>query len=122
GVVGQGGGAVNERGKSVRGSRVLILGVSYKKDVGDVRESPALKVIDRLQRKGAEVTYHDPYVEQLHPGHGSTIDLASTALTDEALSGADCVLILTHHQCLPWEQIVAKAPLIVDTRNAMRGF
>jgi UDP-N-acetyl-D-glucosamine dehydrogenase len=114
--------ALNERGKSVRGSRVLILGVSYKKDIGDVRESPALKVIDRLQRKGAEVTYHDPYVERLQPGHGSTIDLASTALTDEVLSGADCVLVLTHHQCLPWEQIVAKSPLIVDTRNALRRF
>jgi UDP-N-acetyl-D-glucosamine dehydrogenase len=121
-VVEEVGDALNERGKSVRGSRVLILGVSYKRDVGDVRESPALKVIDRLQRKGAEVTYHDPYVEQLHPGHGSTIDLASAALTDETLSNADCVLILTQHQCLPWEQIVAKAPLIVDTRNALRSF
>jgi len=121
-VVEQVGDALNERGKSVRGSRVLILGVSYKKDVGDVRESPALKVIDRLQRKGADVTYHDPYVERLRPGHGSNADLASVALTDETLSGADCVLILTHHQCLPWEQIVAKSPLIVDTRNALRRF
>jgi len=93
--------------------------VSYKRDVGDIRESPALKVIDRLQRKGAEVTYHDPYVERLH--HGGT-DLASTPLTDAILAATDCVLILTHHQCLPWERIVASAPLIVDTRNALRGY
>jgi UDP-N-acetyl-D-glucosamine dehydrogenase len=110
--------ALNERGKSVRGSRLLILGVSYKRDVGDVRESPALKVIERLQRKGADVVYHDPYVAQL--GHGA--QLASIPLTQEALAGADCVLILTHHQCLPWQQVVAAAPLIVDTRNALKEF
>src|SRR5437588_5909428 len=100
-VVEQVGDALNERGKSVRGSRVLILGVSYKRDVGDIRESPALKVIERLQRKGADVVYHDPYVAQL--GHG-TAELTSVPLTPEGLAGADCVLILTHHQCLPWEQ------------------
>jgi UDP-N-acetyl-D-glucosamine dehydrogenase len=118
-VVERVGDALNERGKSVRGSRVLILGVSYKRDVGDIRESPALKVIDRLQRKGAEVTYHDPFVERLD--HGGA-HLASTPLTDEAIAASDCVLVLTHHQCLPWERIVAAAPLIVDTRNALREY
>jgi UDP-N-acetyl-D-glucosamine dehydrogenase len=111
--------ALNERGKSVRGSRVLILGVSYKRDVGDIRESPALKVIERLHRKGAEVMYHDPYVERLQ--HGGA-DLVSTPLSDETIAATDCVLILTQHQCLPWDRIVAAAPLIVDTRNALREY
>jgi UDP-N-acetyl-D-glucosamine dehydrogenase len=86
--------------------------------VGDIRESPALKVIDRLHRKGAEVMYHDPYVERLRHG---TEELVSTPLTKETIASADCVLILTQHQCLPWEQVVAGAQLIVDTRNALRG-
>jgi UDP-N-acetyl-D-glucosamine dehydrogenase len=118
-VVERVGDALNEFGKSVRGSRVLILGVSYKKDVGDIRESPALRVIDRLQRKGADVTYHDPFVPHLN--HGG-IKMTSTPLTTEAVRLADCVLILTHHQCLPWEQVVADAAIIVDTRNALRQF
>ncbi len=118
-VVERVGDALNERGKSVRGSRILILGVSYKRDVGDIRESPALKVIDRLQRKGAEVQYHDPYVA--HLDHGG-IDLKSTPLSSEAIAGADCVVILTQHQCLPWEQVVAGAAVIVDTRNALKAF
>jgi UDP-N-acetyl-D-glucosamine dehydrogenase len=110
--------ALNERGKSVRGSKVLLLGVSYKKDVGDVRESPSLKVIERLQRKGAEVSYHDPYVPTLK--HGGE-HLASTSLADETIGGADCVVILTDHRCLPLEKIVDQAQTIVDTRNALRG-
>jgi UDP-N-acetyl-D-glucosamine dehydrogenase len=114
-VVEKVGDVLNERGKSVRGSQILVLGVSYKKDVGDVRESPALKVIDRLQRKGAEVSYHDPYVERLD--HGLT--LTSSPLTPESIAAADCVLILTQHQCLPWGEVAQHAQVVVDTRNVL---
>jgi UDP-N-acetyl-D-glucosamine dehydrogenase len=118
-VVERVGDALNERGKSVRGSRILILGVSYKRDVGDVRESPAVKVIDRLYRKGAVVEYHDPYVPTLRNGNGH---LASTPLTEETIAAADCVLLLTDHRCLPLETLVSRAQVIVDTRNALRGY
>jgi UDP-N-acetyl-D-glucosamine dehydrogenase len=118
-VVERVGDALNERGKSVRGSRILILGVSYKRDVGDVRESPAIKVIDRLYRKGAVVEYHDPYVPTLRNGIGH---LASTPLTEETIAAADCVLLLTDHRCLPLEMLVSRAQVIVDTRNALRGY
>ena len=111
--------ALNEKGKSVRGSRILILGVSYKRNVGDIRESPSLRVIDRLQRKGAEVAYHDPFVEQLRHGE---LEMASTPLTDEAIRAADCVLVLTYHECLPWARVASGAQLVVDTRNSLRGY
>jgi UDP-N-acetyl-D-glucosamine dehydrogenase len=110
---------LNERGKSVRGSRVLVLGVAYKKDVGDIRESPALKVIDRLQRKGAEVEYHDPFVPELN--HGG-LKLKSVGLTKSALEEADLVLVLTHHDSVSWETVVEKAKVILDTRNALKAF
>lgn len=118
-VVGRVVDALNERGKSVRGSRIFIIGVSYKKDVGDVRESPALKVIDRLQRKGADVLYHDPHVPTLRIGGE---ELASAELTETSLGQVDCVLILTDHQKVAWDRVVAAAPVIVDTRNVLRDF
>jgi UDP-N-acetyl-D-glucosamine dehydrogenase len=108
--------ALNDRGKSLRGSRILILGVSYKKDVGDVRESPALKVIQRLHRKGAEVEYHDPHVPMFQNGAGP---LYSRPLEEEMVREADCVVILTAHTGLPYGMIAASAALIVDTRNAL---
>jgi UDP-N-acetyl-D-glucosamine dehydrogenase len=111
--------ALNIQGKSLMRSRVLVLGVSYKKDVGDVRESPALKVIDRLHRRGAEVSYHDPYVPICANGKGP---MASVNLDDETLARADCVVILTDHRNLPYEQIIRTAPAVVDTRNALRQF
>jgi UDP-N-acetyl-D-glucosamine dehydrogenase len=110
---------LNERGKSVRGSRVLVLGVSYKNNVGDVRESPALKVIDRLQRKGAEVEYHDPFVPELK--HGG-LELKSVGLTKTAVAGADLVLVLTQHESVNWDTVVEKAKVILDTRNALKAF
>jgi UDP-N-acetyl-D-glucosamine dehydrogenase len=108
--------ALNDRGKSLRGSRILVLGVAYKKDVGDVRESPALKVIQRLHRKGAEVEYHDPHVPMVQNGSGP---MYSTALAEERVRWADCVIILTAHRDLPYEMIADSASLIVDTRNAL---
>jgi UDP-N-acetyl-D-glucosamine dehydrogenase len=110
--------ALHLQDRSLRGSRVLVLGVSYKKDVGDVRESPALKVIDRLHRKGAEVSYHDPHVPVCANGSGA---MTSVALDEETLASADCVVVLTDHSCLPYGQIVRTARAVVDMRNALRA-
>jgi UDP-N-acetyl-D-glucosamine dehydrogenase len=111
--------ALNGQGKSLRDSRVLVLGVSYKKDVGDVRESPALKVIARLHRKGAQVSYHDPHVPVCVNGKGP---MASAALDQAAITSADCVVILTDHNGLPYEQIIRTAAVVVDTRNVLRDY
>ena len=117
-VVGKVGDALNAERKSINGSRVLVLGVAYKRDVGDVRESPALDVIHLLGQRGAEVTYHDPYVASLRR---EGIDLDSTELTGEALAAADCVVVVTDHSDYDWAWIGATARLIVDTRNALKG-
>jgi len=97
---------------------VLVLGVAYKRDVGDVRESPALDIIDALCRKGAQVTYHDPHVPRLRI---EDRDLESIALTAEGLTEADCVVIVTDHTAYDWPWIAAQTGLIVDTRNALRS-
>ena len=106
---------LNGARKPVNGSRVLVLGVSYKGGVGDIRESPALKIIGRLQDLGAEVSYHDSFVPEL-PGHG----LASVEL-EAALRGCDVAAIVTAHPDVDWEQVVAKAPLTIDFRGVTRG-
>jgi UDP-N-acetyl-D-glucosamine dehydrogenase len=111
--------ALNDRGQSLRDSRVLLLGVSYKKDVGDLRESPALKVIDRLHRKGAHVRYHDPFVPFCANGKGP---MESVSLDDEEIASADCIVILTDHSCLPYERVIRSGKLVLDTRNALRRY
>lgn len=105
-------------GKSLEGSRVLVLGVAYKADVGDLRESPALELIRLLQEKGALVSYHDPYVPQLRT---ENISMDRAALTAETLQQADCVVITTAHRTYDWEWVVENSQLIVDTRNATAG-
>ena len=117
-VVGKVGDALNTERKSVNGSRVLVLGVAYKRDVGDVRESPALDVIHLLRQRGAEVAYHDPYVASLRR---EGIDLDTTELTAEALAAADCVVVVTDHSAYDWAWIGSTARLIVDTRNAIKN-
>lgn len=118
-VVSKVGDALNAERKAINGSRVLVLGVAYKRDVGDVRESPALDVIHLLQQRGAEVSYHDPYVGSLrHEG----MDMDSSPLTDAALAAADCVVVVTDHSAFDWAYIGARARLIVDTRNALQGY
>jgi UDP-N-acetyl-D-glucosamine dehydrogenase len=107
--------ALNGVRKPVNGSRVLILGVSYKGGVGDTRESPALKIIGRLQDLGAEISYHDSFVPEL-VGHG----LASVGL-EEGLRGADLVAIVTAHPDVDYEQVVSAAPLVIDFRGVTRG-
>jgi UDP-N-acetyl-D-glucosamine dehydrogenase len=111
--------ALNDRGKSLRGSRILVLGVAYKSNVSDVRESPALKVIHRLHRKGAEVEYHDPHVPMFLNGSGP---MYSMPLSQDRVEQADCVIILTAHRDVPYAMIVDKASLVLDTRNALASF
>ncbi len=110
--------ALNARRKSVNGSRVLVLGVAYKKDISDVRESPALDVIKLLQDRGADVIFNDPYAEEVHLDHGS---LRSVPLTDELLAKCDCAVIVTNHSVYDYARIVEKSSVVVDTRNATRG-
>lgn len=113
--------ALNEKKKSVRDSNILVLGVAYKKDIDDVRESPALIIMERLRKEGANITYHDPHVPVIEPHGGSTIHLESIELTEEALASADCVLIITDHSCVDYDRVVEHAQLIVDTRNATKN-
>ncbi|MCB8920928.1 MAG: nucleotide sugar dehydrogenase [Ardenticatenaceae bacterium] len=109
--------ALNGDRKAINGSRILVLGVSYKPNVGDVRESPALDIILLLQGRGAEVVYHDPYVEDLsHEG----VDCARVELTAETLQTADCVVVVTNHKAYDWAFVGEQAGLIVDTRNALQ--
>ncbi len=108
--------ALNEAGKSMKGSRVLVLGVAYKKDIDDVRESPALDIIELLHQKGADVGYHDPFVPEFaHNGH---IYRSKTSLID-ALEIADCVVIVTDHSVYDWSQLSRLTRSVVDTRNVM---
>lgn len=114
-------GALNGENKSVKDAKVFVLGVAYKRDIDDLRESPALKIMELLRKQGAQITYHDPFIPVIEPHGGSTIRLESRPLTDELLAEADCVLILTDHSNVDYERVAAKARLIVDTRNATKN-
>jgi UDP-N-acetyl-D-glucosamine dehydrogenase len=110
--------ALNGHRKSVNGSRILVLGVAYKKDIGDVRESPALDIIKLLQDRGAEIVINDPYAGEITLDRGV---LRSVPLGDEVLAAADCAVIVTNHSSYDYARIVEKSRLVVDTRNATRG-
>ena len=116
---------LNDERKAMKGSKVMLLGVAYKKDIDDVRESPALSIIDRLRAKGADVSYHDPFVREVafDDAHtqGGGEPLQSVQLTDEALCKADCVIIVTDHSSIDYHRVCSLTPLIVDTRNALNG-
>src|ERR1043165_5997693 len=114
---------LNDERKSLNGSHVLLLGVAYKRDIDDVRESPALSIIDRLRAKGADVRYHDPFVAEIsfddaHTQSGGE-PLQSVALTDEELTQADCCVIVTDHSGVDYARVCRLSKLIVDTRNAL---
>ena len=116
--------ALNDASKPVRGSRVLVLGVAYKRDIDDLRESPALEILRLLQDKGADVGYHDPYCPLIaDDGHTSLSDLPlhSVDLTPEALAAVDAVVVVTDHQAVDYGLVREHAPLVVDTRGIMRG-
>jgi len=116
---------LNDEEKSMKGSRVLLLGVAYKRDIDDVRESPALSIIDRLRSKGAQVRYHDPYVAELRFDDAHTeaggAPLRSVELSEEEIKAADCIVIVTNHSQIDYQRITDLAPLVVDTRNALNG-
>ena len=108
--------ALNDARRSVNGSRVLVIGVAYKANVGDVRESPALDVLQLLQQRGAEVVYHDPYVPSIRLGGDQTLE--SVPLNDERLEMSDCVVIAADHDSIDWARVARLAARIVDSRNA----
>jgi UDP-N-acetyl-D-glucosamine dehydrogenase len=110
--------ALNRRSKCLHGARILVLGISYKKDVDDLRESPSLRIIELLQERGATVDYNDPYFERLHKMRQYDLGLESVALTAESLASYDAVLIATDHSSYDYGFIVANAQLVIDTRNA----
>ena len=113
--------ALNDAGKAVRGSRVCVLGVAYKKDVDDPRESPAFTILELLQARGARVSYNDPHVPRLPPMRHHRVRLDSQPLTPEFLAEQDAVVIVTDHSAYDFEAIVRHAALVVDTRNATSG-
>jgi UDP-N-acetyl-D-glucosamine dehydrogenase len=112
--------ALNDHAKPLRGSRVLVLGVTYKRDVEDVRESPSIDIINLLRQKGAQVSYHDPYVPTLQVSEHEP-PLERTALTEDALTSSDVVVITTDHSDYDYNWITRLSPLLVDTRNATKG-
>jgi len=113
--------ALNDRQKALKGSRILVLGVAYKKDVDDLRESPTLKIMQLLIEQGARVDYNDPYFPQLHKmRHYDYSHMRSIDLTPANLAAYDCVVIATDHTSYDYQAIVEAAPLVVDTRNATR--
>ncbi len=107
--------ALNEHRKSVLGSRILVIGVSYKKDIGDVRESPAIDIIRMLEGQGGDIRYHDPYVPEFRE---DGVIRHSVACTDEEIEAADCVVIVTDHSTLDYRRVAKLSRLLVDTRNA----
>lgn len=111
--------ALNDRGKAVNGSRILVLGLAYKKDIDDLRESPSLTLIEILRKRGAEVAYNDPYFATV--GHGRHYDLNMKSVPLENLGTYDCVLIATDHSDYDYRRIVKESQLVVDTRNATGG-
>jgi UDP-N-acetyl-D-glucosamine dehydrogenase len=114
--------ALNEDGKPLKGSRILVLGAAYKPDVDDCRESPAVELMELLEDRGATVSYSDPHVPALPPLRGHSIRLESTPLTPATLAAADCVLVATDHKAFDWQAVLSHSQLVVDTRGVARRF
>jgi UDP-N-acetyl-D-glucosamine dehydrogenase len=111
--------ALNDRSKSVKGSRILIVGLAYKPDVDDVRESPSFELIEKLEHLGAHVDYHDPHVDKTHKMRRHDLQMTSVPLTATTIASYDCLLISTNHKAVDYKLIAQHAKLVVDTRNAM---
>jgi UDP-N-acetyl-D-glucosamine dehydrogenase len=112
--------ALNDRGKSVKNARILVLGLAYKPDIDDVRESPSLEIIEKLQDLGASVNYNDPHIARTHRMRRHDLQMTSVEFNAESLKQYDCVLVATNHAAYDWQMIANNAPLIVDTRGALR--
>ncbi|MBL7941162.1 MAG: hypothetical protein JNM00_00240 [Flavobacteriales bacterium] len=109
--------SMNDLGKTIKNSNILVLGVAYKPDIDDVRESPALDVIGLLQKKGADVKYHDPYIPHIHHEHdGWQMDSVKDMM--KAVKEADAVLVVTNHKDYKYPEIIGAAKFVFDTRNA----
>ncbi|MCC6210466.1 MAG: UDP-N-acetyl-D-glucosamine dehydrogenase, partial [Burkholderiales bacterium] len=109
--------ALLARGKQVRGARVLVLGIAYKKNIDDMRESPAVEIMELLQGRGATVAYSDPHVPRFPKMRAHAFDLASVPLTAPTLAAQDCVILVADHDAFDYTFIAAHAPLVVDTRG-----
>ncbi|MCC6321855.1 MAG: nucleotide sugar dehydrogenase [Phycisphaerales bacterium] len=114
--------ALNDRGRAVKGSRVLVLGLAYKPDIDDVRESPSFELIERLKELGAHVDYNDPHVAQTHQMRKYDLRMSSVALTEASIKGYDAVVISTAHSVYDWNMVGRSARLVIDTRNALGGY
>src|SRR5712664_1076267 len=116
---------LNDDRKSMKGARILLIGVAYKRDIDDVRESPALSIIDRLRSKGCDVRYHDPFVREVRfdDAHieGGGAPLSSVDLSDQEIDAADCIVIVTNHSQIDYARVTELAALVGDTRNALNG-
>ncbi len=112
---------LNRQGKCITNSKILILGLSYKKDIDDTRESPSLKLIELLGEKGANVDFNDPYIPQTKKMRMYDLKKSSVELTPETIRTYDCVVVATNHSCYDYDLILANSPLVVDTRNAVNG-
>jgi len=118
-VVSQAADLLNEFSKSIKGSKIVLLGMAYKRDISDVRESPSLDLLKLFEEKGAEIVYNDPFVESIKWGNGKKM---SVEIDAELLAGADLVVISTDHKTYNWDMIVENSKLILDTRNALKGY
>ena len=107
--------ALNDRSRPLKGSKVHILGVAYKRNIDDLRESPALDILHLLRLRGAVVTYSDPYVPEFD------LEGSHHASDEQALAAADCVVIVTDHAGIDYHKVLEQVPLVVDTRNALKG-
>jgi UDP-N-acetyl-D-glucosamine dehydrogenase len=113
--------ALNERRKSLNGSKILMLGVTYKANIDDTRESPAIDIYRLLADRGARVTFSDPFVNELHIGHGEEEKVVGSRLTPKLMREADCTIIVTAHKQINYKSVVRNAQLVLDTRNALKG-
>ncbi|MFL5321496.1 MAG: nucleotide sugar dehydrogenase [Myxococcaceae bacterium] len=113
--------ALNGQKKSLNGAKIVVLGAAYKKDIDDMRESPSLRVMTLLKERGADVVYHDPYVPKIEKGHGFNYEMTSVPFTNELLQNCDAALILTDHSDINYDNLVAQAPITIDTRNATKN-
>jgi UDP-N-acetyl-D-glucosamine dehydrogenase len=113
--------ALNDRSRALKGSKVMLLGVAYKRDIDDVRESPALELFHLLQKRGAHVVYHDPHIPFVGRGRHYDLNQQSVALDEKTLGEQDLVLIVTDHSSVDYAKVVRHAKLVVDTRNATKN-
>jgi UDP-N-acetyl-D-glucosamine dehydrogenase len=111
---------LNTKKKSLNGSKVLVLGLAYKKDIDDLRESPSIELIELLKERGAKVDYNDPYIPKTHKQREHNLGMKSKPITAQSLKSYDVILISTDHSCYDYDFIVKNAQLVVDSRNATK--